>query len=97
MSWENAQLILVGNKSDLSESRVISQEQGMDLASSLGIEYFETSAKAGTNVRQPFETLVDLISTKMAESIKNNPNLVPQGSKPQQLNNSQPTSSGCSC
>jgi hypothetical protein len=35
-SWDNAQVVLVGNKSDLEEERVISIERGKRLADQLG-------------------------------------------------------------
>ena len=69
MSLENARIILVGNKSDLSESRAVSTEQGNELAESLGIQYFETSAKDNTNIKQTFDALVDEISERMADTI----------------------------
>nr|ABD65430.1 Rab3 [Suberites domuncula] len=97
MSWENSQMVLVGNKSDLTESRVISKEQGLDLAQSLGVDYYETSAKDDLNVKQTFETLVDLISEKMAESIEKNPNFVPRGSRPRQAETKEVAASGCGC
>ena len=37
-SWDNAQVVLVGNKSDLEEDRVISSERGKRLADQLGKE-----------------------------------------------------------
>lgn len=54
-------VILVGNKSDLTESRAITREQGVELAQSEGIEYFETSVKDGTNVTEAVDKLLDLI------------------------------------
>ena len=45
------QVILVGNKSDMEDERVISYERGKQLADSLGLEFFETSAKENVNVR----------------------------------------------
>lgn len=36
-SWDNAQVVLVGNKCDLEEERVISTERGKRLADQLGI------------------------------------------------------------
>ena len=52
-------IILVGNKSDVDESsRVVSAEEGRELANQLGIPFFETSAKNGTNVEDVFLTLV---------------------------------------
>ena len=50
-SWDNAQVILVGNKCDMEDERVISFERGKQLADSLGLEFFETSAKENINVR----------------------------------------------
>ena len=55
-SWDNAQVILVGNKCDMEDERVISFERGKQLADSLGLEFFETSAKDNINVRvRPFQ------------------------------------------
>ena len=61
LTSNNPKVILVGNKSDLTESRVITKEQGMDLAQSLGIEYFETSVKDDTKVTEAVDKLVTLI------------------------------------
>lgn len=50
-SWDNAQVILVGNKCDMEEERVISSERGRQLAEQLGVRFFETSAKENINVK----------------------------------------------
>lgn len=50
-SWDNAQVILVGNKCDMEDERVISFERGKQLAEQLGVEFFETSAKENMNVK----------------------------------------------
>lgn len=71
-SWDNAQVILVGNKCDLDD-RTVSNERGKQLADQLGMEFFETSAKENTNVKEVFERLVDLICDKMAESLESDP------------------------
>ena len=57
MNSDNPEIILVGNKSDLTENRVITKEQGMELAQSLGIEYFETSVKDDTNLTEAVDKL----------------------------------------
>lgn len=44
-------MILVGNKSDMNEERVVSLERGRQLADQLGVEFFETSAKENINVK----------------------------------------------
>ena len=48
----NAQLVLVGNKSDSTSQ--VSQEEIKDFTESKGLLYFETSAKTGSNVREMF-------------------------------------------
>lgn len=47
-------LVLVGNKSDLEEKRVVSYNEAIDLANKNGMLFFETSAKNGTNVEKVF-------------------------------------------
>lgn len=44
-------MILVGNKCDMEDERVISFERGKQLADQLGVEFFETSAKENINVK----------------------------------------------
>jgi hypothetical protein len=39
-SWDNAQVVLVGNKMDLEDDRVISTEKGRRLAEQLGNKTF---------------------------------------------------------
>ncbi|MFX0083162.1 MAG: GTP-binding protein [Candidatus Hodarchaeota archaeon] len=50
-------LILVGNKIDLKEERVISTEAGEELAKKLNLSYIETSAKTGENINDAFKML----------------------------------------
>lgn len=53
---EKVFMFLVGNKSDLEERRKVSYDEGHQLASSLKIQFFETSAKSAKGVRQMFDT-----------------------------------------
>ncbi|VDO43806.1 unnamed protein product [Haemonchus placei] len=71
-SWENAQVVLVGNKCDMDAERVVSIERGRQLADQLSLEFFETSAKENINVKAVFEKLVEIICDKMAESLDKN-------------------------
>lgn len=48
---------LLGNKIDLKEKRKVSTDEGKDIASTLGLKYFETSAKTGENVSTLFEDI----------------------------------------
>jgi len=50
--------ILVGNKCDLTDSRQVTQQEGKDLASSLGVPFMEASAKQRVNVEECFVSLV---------------------------------------
>jgi len=68
-SWENAQVVLVGNKCDMDDERVVSYERGRQLADQLGLEFFEASAKENINVKAVFEKLVEIICNKMAERL----------------------------
>jgi len=46
--------MILGNKCDLSESRVVSKERGQLLADEHSIKFMETSAKASINVEEVF-------------------------------------------
>lgn len=48
-------LILAGNKVDLEAERVVSTEEGQNLAKELGISYIETSAKRNEKINDVFE------------------------------------------
>ena len=48
-------IILIGNKNDLEEYRIISKSEGENLCKKFGFEYFiETSAKTGINAKEIF-------------------------------------------
>lgn len=49
--------ILIGNKCDWEEKRVVSTERGEELARELGIPFIETSAKSNINVEKAFYQL----------------------------------------
>ena len=64
-------IILIGNKCDLKENRVISLEQGQELAKKYNISFFETSTKDNINVEEAFSCLLDQIFSKPEKCIKN--------------------------
>jgi len=55
---QNPTYILVGNKSDKTQEREVSREDGALLARRLGCEFLETSARTAHNVERLFSTLV---------------------------------------
>jgi Ras-related protein Rab-1A len=61
--------LLVGNKSDLTNKRAVSFEQGQEFAISMGIEFVETSAKNSTNVDKAFMVM----ATQIKQRIKSQP------------------------
>ena len=58
---QNIPRILLGNKLDLKDKRVVQAEEVEKMAKEFKIPYYETSAKTGTNVDQAFNTIVKLI------------------------------------
>lgn len=55
---EDAKMVLVGNKSDLTAERAISEKQAQELADSLKIRYFEVSVKDSAGVSEAVETVL---------------------------------------
>jgi Ras-related protein Rap-1A/Ras-related protein Rap-1B len=55
-------MVLVGNKCDLQDQRVITTEQGEDLARKFGCAFLEASAKTRVNVDQIFHDLIRQIN-----------------------------------
>ncbi|KAG7276130.1 hypothetical protein CRUP_011806 [Coryphaenoides rupestris] len=70
-SWDNAQVVLAGNKCDMEEERVVSVDSGRLLAEQLVLR--DERQGRHVNVKQYFERLVDLICDKMSESLDTDP------------------------
>lgn len=51
---QNVSKVLIATKSDLKDSRMVSVEEGKNLAAKYGIPFMEVSAKEGTNVKEGF-------------------------------------------
>ena len=54
---KNVLKVLIGNKNDLEDKRVITYNQGKEFADTYGLKFIETSAKKNLNVNEAFETL----------------------------------------
>eukprot|EP00096_Caligus_rogercresseyi_P003062 TRINITY_DN1559_c0_g1_i1.p1 TRINITY_DN1559_c0_g1~~TRINITY_DN1559_c0_g1_i1.p1 ORF type:complete len:268 (-),score=45.38 TRINITY_DN1559_c0_g1_i1:278-979(-) len=62
---ENPDVILCGNKSDLTEERVVSHEKANDFANAHNLYYFETSATDGKGFSEAVEALVNLVMERI--------------------------------
>lgn len=65
---EGVELILVGNKCDLEDKRVISTEQGQALADKFGIPFLEASSKNNINVEECFYSVATRIKDTVAKT-----------------------------
>ncbi|KAI0797869.1 GTP-binding protein ypt1 [Abortiporus biennis] len=62
---EGVNKLLVGNKSDLTNKKVVEYSVAKEFADQLGIPFLETSAKNATNVEQAFLTMAKQIKDRM--------------------------------
>ena len=54
-------MILVGNKLDLEDKRVIDKERAMEFAKNKKLEYIETSSKTGENINKALSKIIEKI------------------------------------
>ena len=64
----NVEKILIGNKADLTDKKVIDYEQGAALAKEFGMQFFETSARSGHNVNETFFYISKQIKDKQQKA-----------------------------
>jgi len=69
-------IILVGNKTDLSEKRQVSVEEGEDKANKDGIMFIESSAKAGFNIKALFRKLATALPGMETAQVQPAANLI---------------------
>ncbi|KAF9507442.1 hypothetical protein BS47DRAFT_1351617 [Hydnum rufescens UP504] len=65
---EGVNKILIGNKSDCTGTRAVTEERGRALAEELGIEFLETSAKINEGVEEAFFQLARDTKTRLIDS-----------------------------
>jgi len=91
---ENVNKILIGNKCDLVDKKVIDTTRGKNLADEIGIKFLETSAKNSINVEEAFLTLARDIKSRLIDTATDQPNppgIIPikgtneQGQKPKKI------------
>ncbi|KAG0048686.1 GTP-binding protein [Gryganskiella cystojenkinii] len=74
---EGVNKILIGNKCDMPDKKVITKDQGQALADEFGIKFLETSAKSNICVEEAFFSLARDIKKRMIDTQTNqtqNPN-----------------------
>ncbi|KAI9848228.1 MAG: Nuclear control of ATPase protein 2 [Thelocarpon superellum] len=67
---EGVNKILIGNKCDWDEKRLVSTERGQQLANELGIPFMEVSAKSNINVEKAFCSLAADIKKRIIDTAK---------------------------
>lgn len=60
---EDVRIVLVGNKTDLTEKRQVSRDEGEQKAKEHDIMFIETSAKSGSNITNLFQQLAIALSS----------------------------------
>ncbi|CAD8048239.1 unnamed protein product [Paramecium sonneborni] len=73
----NIKIILIGNKLDLSEQRVVGTDTAQQVAKQIGAGYIETSALNSQNVDKAFELLIQeiYIQLKQLKQDQQNPQI----------------------
>jgi GTPase SAR1 family protein len=66
---EDPDVILVGNKADRDEARVVSPTRAQELADKYSLPYIETSAFTAHNVKETIETLLEKVMVRMEKTI----------------------------
>lgn len=61
---ESPDIVLVGNKSDLERSRVISESRARSVAEKYNLPYIEASAATGQNVKRSIDILLELVMSR---------------------------------
>lgn len=78
---EDTLIVLVGNKIDINEKRVVSYEEGLCLAEEHNMFFRETSAKTGDGVVAAFTDIASVIMNKLTSDSTMIPNGVRDCSK----------------
>lgn len=62
---EDVEKMILGNKCDMTDKRIVSKERGETIAREHGIRFLETSAKANINIDRAFLDLAEAILNKV--------------------------------
>lgn len=70
---EDVNKMLIGNKCDLNDKRIVDFERGKTLADECKIEFMETSAKNATNVDSAFIAMAKLVKKRLIDTAESPP------------------------
>ncbi|PFX34050.1 Ras-related protein Rab6 [Stylophora pistillata] len=90
-------IMLVGNKTDLSDKRQVTTEDGERKAKELNVMFIETSAKAGYNVKQLFRRVAAALPGMESTTDKQNKDDLIEVKLKDTPPEPQPQSGGCVC
>ncbi|OMJ15344.1 Ras-related protein Rab-8A [Smittium culicis] len=96
---EGVNKILIGNKCDILERKVITTEQGKALATEYGLSFLETSAKSNINVEDAFYKLARDIKKRLIDTAEepSGAGNYPLGGDNININNGGNSNSSSSC
>ncbi|XP_054895226.1 ras-related protein Rab-27B-like [Poeciliopsis prolifica] len=77
---DNPDVVLVGTKADIRDTRNVNAKLAREMADRYGVPYFETSAVSGVNVDAAVLTLLNLVMKRMEQSTFGAPGSEPNGS-----------------
>lgn len=90
---DNVDKVLIGNKCDMVNDKVVETAKGKALADEYGVKFFETSAKMNTNVTESFTSIAKAIKARLMD----NPDAAPATTGGVQLNQSGNAQGGKKC
>ncbi|KAL3536222.1 hypothetical protein ACH5RR_004683 [Cinchona calisaya] len=95
---DNVDTVLVGNKSDMDESkRAVPTSRGQALANEYGVKFFETSAKTNHNVDKVFFSIARDMKKRLSESETKAepPTIKISKPDPEKISTAEPGKSAC--
>ncbi|KAI0373153.1 GTP-binding protein ypt1 [Pilatotrama ljubarskyi] len=94
---EGVKKLIIGNKSDLVERKVVEYSVAKEFADSLSIPFIETSAKNSTNVEEAFTLMAKTIKDDVDSQPEDNGSSKTTSVTPGRNLNQEDESGGCSC
>lgn len=90
-------IMLVGNKTDLSDKRQVAIDEGEKKARELNVMFIESSAKSGYNVKQLFRRVAAALPGMESPEQKNDKDLIEVKLKDSSTAEPNENESGCMC